>query len=335
MVGPRLSRPVLGMTVLSVICLVVLSCSSVVQAAATSSGCPADWSTDWTAHGQSCYTVVNLNRRLTLQKAHMQCYYRRSKLAEIASKEVHQLLTRMIHSTNTWIGLTDVSPSRGGPLFRGPYWMYSMRSLVGSPYQPPIKSDFYQSWAGSSCFYMGGNGSIETSLCNYRREAAICQKPRQLNVDQDCPRCNITKHSQDEQLLVQKARCNDFAIIGKIQKEVHSHFYFDVLAICANSSAAHDALSHMYHLRTPSANSQCIPVARTLNKKPLPVLKPLASPLTARCPQPCGLGLKRDKRYLVAGTVNPETKEFSVFPGGALRWHRVKRYFKSPAACEQ
>ncbi|XP_065196739.1 uncharacterized protein LOC135828212 [Sycon ciliatum] len=175
---------------------------------------------------------------------------------------------------------------------------------------------------------MNGTGSIVTSKCTRQVRAVICQKPR-ADV-QVCPRCTIKRRSEEERHLVEKSRCSDFLIVARMAKESNSHFLLDIKAICSNTSAAFGILSDKYDVQKSTA--YCVPVERQPEPKLLPVQKPLASPMTSRCKQPCGLGLRSRHEYLLAGTVHGITGEFSFQPGVAIRWARAKSYFASPLA---
>eukprot|EP00117_Sycon_ciliatum_P024282 scpid89764/ scgid20413/ len=339
MVGCVLIRSLLGLTLLFALCLASVSSSTsaddsdpVSPASSSSSSeddtpVPSGCGEGWSAFRQGCYVIEKFRLGVTFQTAYRQCRHRDSEPAELRTREVHQLVAELSKSENSWIGLTDVrrAPTPQQPI---PYWIYGKRTLEGSSYQPRIETAFYQQWNGQTCFYMNGTGSIVTSKCTRQVRAVICQKPR-ADV-QVCPRCTIKRRSEEERHLVEKSRCSDFLIVARMAKESNSHFLLDIKAICSNTSAAFGILSDKYAVQKSTA--YCVPVERQPEPKLLPVQKPLASPMTSRCKQPCGLGLRSRHEYLLAGTVHGITGEFSFQPGVAIRWARAKSYFASPLA---
>eukprot|EP00117_Sycon_ciliatum_P014958 scpid65288/ scgid15008/ len=327
MAGPMLSRPLLGMMVLFVICLAIVPSSTAMRfgaATTNASGCDVGW----TVIGQSCFMPLTFDRGLTFFQARYRCLLQNAELAEITNRRLHRQLTGMIGDTDSWIGLTDVL--RQGVHKYGPQWLYSKSSLLGARYQPLIGIGFYLQWTGQQCFYLNRHGLViaRPGFHNYR--GAICQK-RRRDVGVRCPKCNVEQGSPKETRLVQRALCNDLAVQAKVENETSTHYFLDVQAICSNSSAAYESLSRDYRIR-PQAASRCTPVERRPKSKLLAVQKSLSSPMRARCPQPCGAMLQVGGRYLVSGTVHRTTKEFALYSGGALRWPRARSIVDSTAS---
>ncbi|XP_065189728.1 uncharacterized protein LOC135820606 [Sycon ciliatum] len=322
-----LTRPFLGMVVqrLLVLLLITISCSRGSQASSVSSGCDAGW----TAHGQSCYTALPHTERLyNFWKARNLCNTWRAELAELRSEENHQYLKSTFHGVDTWIGLTSILTPK-----RGPYWLYGERSLMGSPYQPYIETKFYQSWLGHTCFHMNASGTVVTDSCHTRHTTAICQRPRK--VMPTCSPCKVKRGSDVERRLLNKALCQDFAVVGWVTGESLGHYHVALLAICSRNSAADRVLSRFQTRAT--LGSRCAGVVPGARASVINVQKPLPA-RAAQCPPPCGLRLKKGKRYLLAGSVHSFTSEFQINTGVALRWRRVKNLARSSrvnATCYQ